>query len=410
MRDRHSRLELTTSCDILSHLVEQSYVSVDISDNKNKNYKSALRAVQRYLSNHGFKRGLKNNKIAIAEKQSLVDKRNEYIHILFENRKQDINNRLREVYLDESYIHHHYRYHNNMLYDPNDAQNIQPNLRFKGQRLYFIAAIQESNPNVRNIAREDDMASIVPNSVHSFEYNKKGDYHNSFNNGTFGEWFRNQLLPNLKQKSLIIMDNAAYHKSLPPDTPNTNKSRKRDILDKLREVGLECEENVGIVELKKIYAAYIRLHVKPVLVQLAESQGHRVIFTPPYHSNLQPIEIVWANIKSRVGRQYTSTTTFSDVKSRLVESFQYYSTQHELINSIIKHIDKELKSMLNNNNSNNMIDTTMDQIAEVQSYSVNNSNIINNDVQTENQSDNEDSDENIYDDSDNSEDDENSEY
>jgi len=38
-----------------------------------------------------------------------------------------------------------------------------------------------------------------------------GDYHGSFNFEVFHEWFQQQLLPNLPDKSCIIMDRATYH-------------------------------------------------------------------------------------------------------------------------------------------------------------------------------------------------------
>ncbi len=50
---------------------------------------------------------------------------------------------------------------------------------------------------------------------------------------------------------------------------------------------------------------------------MAKDRGHGVLFTPPYHSNLQPIELVWANSKGEVGRQYDTNTTIQDVEQRL---------------------------------------------------------------------------------------------
>ncbi|KAG9410994.1 hypothetical protein AC1031_016647 [Aphanomyces cochlioides] len=55
---------------------------------------------------------------------------------------------------------------------------------------------------------------------------------------------------------------------------------------------------------------------------MARDRGHRVLYTPPYHSNLQPIELVWAVIKGEVGRQYNTETTFQDVESRLEQVFR----------------------------------------------------------------------------------------
>lgn len=38
--------------------------------------------------------------------------------------------------------------------------------------------------------------------------------------------------------------------------------------------------------------------------QLANAQRHQVLFTPPYNSDLEPIELVWAQVKGRVRRAY----------------------------------------------------------------------------------------------------------
>lgn len=34
------------------------------------------------------------------------------------------------------------------------------------------------------------------------------------------------------------------------------------------------------------------------VVEIAHGMGHRVLFTPPYHPELQPIEIVWGALKN----------------------------------------------------------------------------------------------------------------
>ncbi|EEY67691.1 uncharacterized protein PITG_17912 [Phytophthora infestans T30-4] len=62
---------------------------------------------------------------------------------------------------------------------------------------------------------------------------------------------------------------------------------------------------------------HIELFVDPEIVSMAKTKGHDVIFTPPYYSDLQPIEFVWASVKGQVGRQYTATTTFQQVRQRL---------------------------------------------------------------------------------------------
>lgn len=62
---------------------------------------------------------------------------------------------------------------------------------------------------------------------------------------------------------------------------------------------------------------WVQEHTKSIVVNMAEEAGHTVIWSPPHHSDLQPIELIWANVKGKVGRQYTTETTFQDVKRRL---------------------------------------------------------------------------------------------
>ncbi|CAK4066801.1 unnamed protein product [Aphanomyces euteiches] len=61
--------------------------------------------------------------------------------------------------------------------------------------------------------------------------------------------------------------------------------------------------------------------VLPVVVEMARARGHDVVYTPPGFSELQPIEMIWANVKGKVGRAYTSDTTFSEVRQRLDDAF-----------------------------------------------------------------------------------------
>ena len=61
----------------------------------------------------------------------------------------------------------------------------------------------------------------------------------------------------------------------------------------------------------------------PEVVQLAKQQGHEVLYTPPYHCDLQPIEMVWSQVKGEVGRQYDLSTTMAIVKQHLEAAFEH---------------------------------------------------------------------------------------
>ena len=59
---------------------------------------------------------------------------------------------------------------------------------------------------------------------------KDGDYHQEMNSFVFLEWFENQLMPALKNPSLVVLDNASYHNVKTEDTVCPNFSQKKSVL------------------------------------------------------------------------------------------------------------------------------------------------------------------------------------
>jgi hypothetical protein len=72
---------------------------------------------------------------------SIVTKRAVYLKMLMRNRKAAPSERLREVYLDESYIHQHYNRLEDSLFDSNDEQDEQLRVQHKGKRYCFLSVI-----------------------------------------------------------------------------------------------------------------------------------------------------------------------------------------------------------------------------------------------------------------------------
>ncbi|KAH7934522.1 hypothetical protein HPB51_029111 [Rhipicephalus microplus] len=63
---------------------------------------------------------------------------------------------------------------------------------------------------------------------------RSGDYHTEMDGPRFEQWFGEQLLPNIKPCSVIVMDNAPYH-SVRLERVPTSSSRKADIQSWLTE-------------------------------------------------------------------------------------------------------------------------------------------------------------------------------
>ncbi|ETV81163.1 hypothetical protein H257_05750 [Aphanomyces astaci] len=192
-----------------------------------------------------------------------------------------------------NFIHQHYNKNDISLYDPTDNLYVQAKARHKGHRFCFIAAIFVGGKQTK-------------------------DYHGMFDHTYFVTWF-GRLLDALADRgisnTIIVMDIAKYHKCLPEATPRI-AWRKPDLMDP--------------------YTA----SVVPVVVEMASAAGHELVHSPPHHSNLQPIEFLWAIVKGDVGRQYDTSTTFHDGDMRLDSAFEAVTSA--MVHGCIKKSKQDL--------------------------------------------------------------------
>lgn len=172
-------------------------------------------------------------------------------------------------------------------------------------------AIQNRDPRTSSDGSKQDsleLAVVVPNSAWVFDpsaSSKKqsqpeteddtpltskrtlrsnphvGDYHKVFNHSNFRLWWTRQLLPNLQQKSLIILDNASYHKKPPDATPNACKLKKAELVQFLADRVPDASSCMHVETLRDMMRKWLNENVDPEIVSLAEAQGHKVVFTPP---------------------------------------------------------------------------------------------------------------------------------
>lgn len=299
VRDMHATSRRVTASQVTSMLTTKGFLDPNIKSSSN------LRKVQRFLVKHGFQRGCQNGTMKIEQKEAVKLKRNSYLNAIVQARKES----RPLVFLDESYIHQHHHHVHDNLFHPADEKDKPNKHYFKGRRYCFVAAMTEQQ--------------FLRNSVWIFESKKTGkDYHSVFNGQNFMNWVKTQLLPNIPPSSVIILDNAKYHKCLPSTIPKLS-AKKHILTDFLAQKGIDTTAKTlaQVKELLKEYTSKCKLELEEV----AEAAGHQVLFTPPYHSDLQPIELVWANVKGKVARQYSSTTKLTDVLERLNTAFDEVS-------------------------------------------------------------------------------------
>ena len=104
-----------------------------------------------------------------------------------------------------------------------------------------------------------------------------------------------KLVPNIPENS-IIMDNAPYHSVVLDKAPtsNTQKSIKQQWLT---DKGIEWDPTMLKPELYDLVKQAKPLYIKYKIDTWAAEMGHRVTRLPPYHCELNPIELIWPKSK-----------------------------------------------------------------------------------------------------------------
>ncbi|POM78429.1 hypothetical protein PHPALM_4038 [Phytophthora palmivora] len=105
---------------------------------------------------------------------------------------------------------------------------------------------------------------------------------------------------------------------------------------------------------------YDEKHVKPQLLELVRTHKpapfyvaiaiatmyhHRVYYTPPYHPELQPIELIWGNMKGWIGRHPAKTIVELEEKVDLSKEHITSKDWKNAYKSIQKEEDKYLQTL-----------------------------------------------------------------
>ncbi|XP_049956888.1 uncharacterized protein LOC126473692 [Schistocerca serialis cubense] len=142
-----------------------------------------------------------------------------------------------------------------------------------------------------------------------------------------GEVFKNwfiRLLSALEEGSIIVMDNTSYHSIQIKNLPRSNW-RKADIIQwlKRKNVSFSVDETEAELLSKEEIAGAKKTYE---LDQLANEMAHQVVRLPPYHSQYNPIELVWAQVKREVAKRNT-TFKLADVEKLTHETLDNVTQQ-----------------------------------------------------------------------------------
>src|SRR5881409_1927371 len=260
------------------------------------------RTIQRHLKRMGFCwLRTKNRPRSLREKAAVRQQRHDYLYELRRNRQRPPDERYQVIYLDESFLHHHHGGQYSWFSDNDFVERMSG----KGRRWCFMHAMQQTG--------------LLAGTFLAFEAKHgKGDYHTQCDGAMFQRWFTAQLLRNVPPRSLIILDRCPFH-TVGSDAVVPSQMKKGDLRQWLTERGITWEEQWLRARLLEEMDRY--RDKKPMVEILAEAQGHKMLFLPVHHPELNPIELVWATVKHYCGTIFSNSTSFKEQRQHLEESF-----------------------------------------------------------------------------------------
>ncbi|XP_063385366.1 uncharacterized protein LOC134671435 [Cydia fagiglandana] len=225
-----------------------------------------------------FKKNI-NERSIIMERYDIAAWRHRFLRAISKYRQQE----KPLIYLDETYIH----------------QNYRPKKSWQGPSTSGV--IEKISPGKRFIiVHAGSEKGFVPNALLVFSTKSmSADYHHDMNRQNFLKWLQEKLIPNLREPSVIIMDNASYH-STQVNKPPTMHQRKAEIQDWLTTNGIDYETYMSKEELMCLVDKY-KPDPKYEVDEILKENGHEVLRLPPYHCDLNAIEQIWSLAKRKVG-------------------------------------------------------------------------------------------------------------
>lgn len=265
-------------------------------------------SLHRVVRQMGFRyKKAESGRRILMEREDIVSARNAYLRKLKSNR--DSSDPRPEIFLDETWVNQ------NLCVErcwTDGDRVVGPKLK-TGRGARFI------------ILHAGGQNGFVPGGLLMFRSKNgaKGDYHESMDHQRFRLWFEEQLLPNIPERSLIIMDNASYHSKTVIKMPTTS-SKKGDMIEWLSSANVAFDPSQTKKELYFICKQH-KGKQEYEIDQLAMEKGHTILRLPPYHCMFNPIELIWAQLKSEVKKRNSN----GDQSLKRVEEIT-----HEAMNKI----------------------------------------------------------------------------
>ena len=270
-----------------------------------------------------------NRKSMLLDRQDIIFWRRQYLRDMsrYRSEKRTI------FYLDETWVN-----------EGHSVQKIWQDNNIQSSRQAFIEGLSTGLKIPAGKGRRliithiGSESGFVNGGLLEFESKSTKDYHEEMTADVFEEYFE-QMIELIPENSVIVLDNASYHSRLLEKLPTTSW-KKTDIINWLSKKNIPFEDGMLKKELLKIVQENKSRFKKCVIDEMAKKRGIILLRLPPYHCELNPIELIWAQMKGYVARNNT-TFKIKDVRELLKYSLNIITKENW--KEAIKHVIKEEK-------------------------------------------------------------------
>lgn len=164
---------------------------------------------------------------------------------------------------------------------------------------------------------------FVKNAYLKFNFNYKTEDYHEVNFKNYKIWLQEKLIPNLPPRSVLVIDKTPYHNVQIDKCPTSNSS-KDDMRSWLMRKNVPFTNEMLKPDLYTIIKLY-KPHFKNYEIdKLFIEKGHSVLRLPPYHPDLNPIELIWTSLKQFVAQRNVNFSN-QDTERFCDEFFETFS-------------------------------------------------------------------------------------
>jgi transposase len=307
--------------------------------------------LRRDLHRLGYHFGRGNRHNVLHDSQANVDYRNLYVERRLANLNSNGRPIIPEVFLDESYCHldHHAR---KTWVESGGVVNERGRLAMLVIFGAFVV-FRQDNRVCANFVRDNILVWPVSGGLRGATATGRGrraagaelwrevpavvreagiapdfhDYHGNFNAELFERLFEKLcvILHDDYGSCNIHMDGAKYHVRQENPLPSTaNRVEAIRAWFEREHVPLPPGSRPGKAPTKAEMIEHVKSLNHPVRIatyEIASKHGHKIMKTPPYHCELQPIEQVWGVVKNQVAARPNLNETELSLRNRLLRLF-----------------------------------------------------------------------------------------